>query len=1513
MLNASSFPEPTDPSQKTVGYQVISSGGKYLFISYSRANLSAAERLRGDLQSAGVNLWIDKVGLKPGTPDWEQALRDAIARSDGVLLIASPQSRRSPYVRDEIAIAKMHKKPIFPIWVEGTDYIDSIPMGMSYVQNVDIRGDGYANGLTQLLSILAADQLAAPPEIAPEAGDAAPSAPPAHKNPYKGLTPFRETDRAFFFGRGDVVKSLAEALTSAAFMAIVGASGSGKSSVVMAGLLPALRDGAIPNSGAWRYIDPFVPGTHPLENLTIALARYFPDKSMRAIREDLEDRSTRGLHTLARQLGATGESRCVLYVDQFEELYTLTTDAAERQRFIDLITTAVSEPNPAVTVIISLRADFYDRPLNDQALGRLLQAHTHNMLPMTLADLYDVVQKPADLVGLTFDEGLVSELVFTVREEPGALPLLQFTLEQLYARRDGDRLTFAAYRALGGLRGALAQHAEQTYAALPDEAHQRLARALFLRLIEPGATEQATTRRRAALSELSLPDAQESARYRAAADAFIEARLLTADRIGGVDTLEVSHEAVIREWRRLGEWINTARADVLAQRAVTAAAAEWEQYGRSPDLLYRGVQLAEAVAWAARNTPSSQEHAFLDASTDYAMRARRTRRLLIGAGVGIVLLIPLLLAAFFFDRSQREADNAQALGTQAALALTAEAESESRRVEAVLAGQTSTFALGESQQRGTQAAAAAETSTYALGQAEMRGTLAAAQAATAEYQGEVARSLALAAQSGVERLGLLPDRAVLLALEALERFPYTWQAERALGEAVLNYRTERVFPVTEFTPDQNSAQLSPNGQRVLTLNTDESATIWDLQSNSAIHLPAPITRAAWSNSGEYIAALDDQGVPTVYNSSTGDALHRLIDHRGRVTVLAWSPEGARLVTGGEDGTARVWDAAAGSVLAIMREQDSAVVSAAWSPDGMQVVTGGEDASAVVWGAANGEVTLPRLRTPAGSPMTYVGWSSDGTRIHTYAVTARSWDAKTGRLVYEVEGFFDGVNSAAWSPDESVLLTTGFDGTTYWLRLWDGQTGAEIRPLHYRPDAIYRAVWSPDGTRIVFFGDDDTARVWDMTRILTTALDGTARLWNANEDIAAVVLITEPGWSTVSAWSIDSFQLAIIDEFQGNLNLWDSVSQRSRSLVINQSLHPFGDLRWAASDQVLIHISTLTDPLIARIWNAWDGTLIFSTSADEGEGMVRYALSHDNSRLLALLEDASLHIWDTANGQALLNLSIDGELPSLLGWTTDNRPFAVTVEDGQTRVWDVQTGETLITSDHALPRYTRSSNSDWILLHGDGFPTVQPFEAWNLATGAHLNLLDIGSVYAANWSPDGRWLLMELASESIMVDSARGEIALTFPSWSRDEIIWSPDSTRFATRDNEVEVWDAQTGERLLTLVGHTDFLASVEWSPNGERILTGSRDGTARVWDARTGAELLVLDGHQGTVTARWSPDGRSILTSSGDRLRVWNAWQSLPDLIAYAHECCAAQALTDAERAQFGLPPRTPTPTPAP
>ena len=577
----------------------------------------------------------------------EETIRQAIRAAQVVLLVISPRIRSSTQVREHLRICNIYRRPILGFWVTGERIEDLLAAGVTFTDLIDARGPRYKHALDEIMALLEhhysggslAEQMLVAPDFEP-------------RNPYKGLQPFTRTDRGDFFGRETLIRGMISRLqdllqpVSAGSLAnrmltIVGPSGSGKSSSVMAGLLPRLLEGAISGSESWTYPDPLLPGLHPLDALAQSIATCIPDERMQMVHDALDRPDGLGLHQLALSISRNG-TRIVLLIDQLEELFSSDVAEVERQQFIKLLVTAATEPQGPVVVLLTLRADFYDRPFAYPDLGRLIQYNQCAVLPMEIEDLRAIIERPALLpdVRLVFEQDLVGDLLYEIRNQPGTLPLLEFTLSQLFEHRRGHYLTCHAYQEIGGVRGALAKHAEATYASLPSDEHRQLARVLFTRLLQPGGIGQDPIRRRAALEEFTLENGEQTQILSQTIGTFLAARLLTTNTTKGVTTLEVGHEALLCEWPRLVDWARKSDTDIRLQQTISSDVAQWEQRGRPKDRLYRGTRLKEVQAWSQRNTTSGSEAAFLRASKN-----RRTR------GHIYLLIVACLILGLLFPAS----------------------------------------------------------------------------------------------------------------------------------------------------------------------------------------------------------------------------------------------------------------------------------------------------------------------------------------------------------------------------------------------------------------------------------------------------------------------------------------------------------------------------------------------------------------------------------------------------------------------------------------------------------------------------------------------------------------------------------------------------------------------------------------------------------------------------------------------------------------------------------------------
>jgi len=469
-----------------------------------------------------------------------------------------------------------------------------------------------------------------------------PTADPAPgEPPYQGLEYYGVADAPRFFGRERLTAELTAYLRHHHFLAVIGASGSGKSSLVRAGLVPALQrnepltDGLLPPVGSSRWpVHIITPKAHPLEQLAATLTHGSESVTAQATLMDDLAKDTRSLHLYATRLAsAAGANRLLLVVDQFEEIFTLCREPAERKNFINnLLVAAVNDGS--TTVVITLRADFYHRCADFAGLRQALEHYQKYIGPMSADELHRAIEAPARLGRWELEPGLIDLLLTDVVAQPGALPLLSHALLETWRRRRGRILTLAGYAASGRVQGAIAQTAEAVLNGALTPNQRLIARTIFVRLTELGEGVQ-DTRRRVGLSEL-LPEGEGAEAVQIVLNALAHARLITTDQdpTTGQEEVEVAHEALIREWATLRDWLQDDREGLRIHRHLTEAAGAWLTLNQDPGELYRGTRLDQASAWAQTHTAdlNEQEQTFLDASlaerqrtTDDRLRIERER------------------------------------------------------------------------------------------------------------------------------------------------------------------------------------------------------------------------------------------------------------------------------------------------------------------------------------------------------------------------------------------------------------------------------------------------------------------------------------------------------------------------------------------------------------------------------------------------------------------------------------------------------------------------------------------------------------------------------------------------------------------------------------------------------------------------------------------------------------------------------------------------------------------------
>ncbi len=793
---------------------------------------------------------------------------------------------------------------------------------------------------------------------------------PEPENPYKGLQAFQAADSKDFFGREKLTQKLLTRLQEddqyKRFLAVIGPSGSGKSSLVKAGLIPAIWRGELPDSDNWYVVDA-IPGTHPLDELEVALTRVAADQSHN-LNEHLR-RDARGLVRIGQLILPDDGSELLIVIDQFEELFTLVEDEDIRAHYLDLIYTASTDPRSRVRVVVTLRADFYDRPLQYPDFGELLRNRMETILPLTAEELERTITKPARQVGVKYADGVVSAIIGDVNYQPGALPLLQYALTELFDQRDNHLITREAYQAIGGTVGALARRADDIYGEFTDDG-QAAIRQMFLRLVTLGeGTED--TRRRVARSEL-LAIADDEDLMDEIIDAYAGYRLLSLDHDPATrsPTVEVAHEAILREWERLRGWLHESREDIRLQRQLAAMTAEWLDAGRDASYLRRGSSLRQFEGWAVDTelALTADERAFLEDSVnererqaqrererqahEHRLQSRFQRAMQMLAGVSLLAAVVGIGLALFAFGERNRAEDAR---------VEAERESDVNR-SLMLANQAVLLENGDS-------------------------------------------SLALGLSLEAVKIDDPPPQAV----SALRR------VSRGLGSRALIDAHANAVRALEISSDGFMA-LSGS---CATLDASQTCIegeliLWDLTTKQEVR--RFVGHTSWVNDvvflpdGESLVSAGGDGVLIRWDMHTGTLLQQYSEHVGSVNSVAVLPDGGMMLSAGEDGRIIIWDIGAGAISWEFRPDDpetsdieghsGSVHFVVVSPDGQMFLSGSDDMTMLLWRLETGDV----VQRFVGHNAAVISAVFDGdNRIISAGrdATIRRWDMNGNQLVVEV--------------------------------------------------------------------------------------------------------------------------------------------------------------------------------------------------------------------------------------------------------------------------------------------------------------------------------------------------------------------------------------------------------------------------------------------------------------------------------------------------------------------------------
>ncbi len=1169
--------------------------------------------------------------------------------------------------------------------------------------------------------------------------------------PYQGLFHFGPENAEYFFGRSVFIEELFQATETKNFIPLLGASGSGKSSVVLAGLVPKLV-----NIGHWKFTH-FRPGKDPFNALAQALVPlYAPNLNQteliaqtRQLTEHFQNNTILLSDVFSQIQHNHPQDRILLIADQFEELYTLCHDEQTRRQFVDSLLNAFESPNhkpPYSTVLVStMRTDFLGNVLSYPPLADVLRTGDIKIRSMNTEELTEVIEKPAQKLGVDFEGGLVERILNDVDKEPGNLPLLEFALTELWKKRTRKQLTHNAYEEIGEVSGALTRYADEKYSKLSEQEQQQVRR-IFVQLVRPGEGTLDTRRvaTRAELNETNWSLVKELA----------DARLVVTNRtiisqdnsqqqinIQGQETVEVVHEALIRNWGQLREWMNTDREFRTWQEKLRGAMRQWQEMKKDPGTLLRGTPLLEAEKWLQKRSDqlSLEEREFIKQS-----KQRKKQDLLSQLSVGSMAVALVVLTSWLMITKPN--NEIRDISTSSQLMLQSNQQFDGL-IESLKAVRKLKQAFWSTIDSRIQVIMTLRQGVYDVRELNR----------LEKHQGEVT---SVSFNKEGEILTSSKDKTIKI-----------WSKEGHLLQDFKNAHSDTVW----------SATFSPDSETIASASADKTVKLWKKDGTLLQKLDhnSPVYVVRFSPDGKIIASGDEGGNIKFWNLD-GEQLNKIEAKQGSVWSISFK-DNKTLATGGLNSTVKFWRSKDDTFKTIEElgtltgHGPGGVWSLDFSHDGTMLTTGGRDGTIKLWRkqAENksndwikdlnftlNEATLQEMcynqlkKSQKGIEYSCLKKSQDFVRGVSFSpndeiIAGGTWDKKVilwywdkpGMTTDTFIGHYDGVWSVNFDSDGEILASASADNT---VKLWNvketpqafGGGNSSIFDISFssKDQTIASAseckivkLWYRNGEVKTELIDPNLSQLPDPQCDERTKRSHTEKVRGVAFSPDGTKIATASGDCTVKLW-----------KSKGNLlgTLIDSAIKPKGKTCSDKSSHKYSVLGVAFSPDGKMIASASADNTI-KIWDSGDGHWI-KTLEGHTDSVYRVRFSPNGNTLASASADKTIKLWNPNTGELLNTLTGHKNLVKDVNFSPDGKRIVSASHDQTIKIWNKQGKllKTLYGHSGEVESVSFSSDSQMIA-SGSQDHTIK---IWS-RDGVLLNTINvyIGPIYSVSFSPDNKTL------------------------------------------------------------------------------------------------------------------------------------------------------------------------------